>query len=149
MRSIMSALLVAATIAPACAETKAIADGAAEIELAKMQGTWVRTVETDDGKVKLVKEHKGNWTSLTIYDSKGNVVAAKKSEFRLEQTGKVRIFTFFNNVITAGPQQGRVDKTPKSYIYRISDDTFYEVNGMLVGDGDEPISFAWRRVKAL
>lgn len=116
-------------------------------ELADVQGKWERIMKTDGVAFKVVKEHKGNETTVTILDSKGAVVVAKKSEFRLEQTGKVRIFTFFNNVVTAGPQKGQTDQEPHAYIYRITGDTFIEVNGLLIGDGDEPVIFAWQRVK--
>ncbi len=116
-------------------------------ELADVQGKWERVMRTDGGIYKVVKEHKGNETTVTILDSNGADVVAKKSEFRLEKTGRVRIFTFFNNVITAGPQKGQTDKAPHSYIYRITGDTFVEVNGLLIGDDDEPVIFAWQRVK--
>ena len=84
---------------------------------------------------------------MTFLDAEGNVIAAKRSEFRVEQTGKVRIFTFFNNVISAGPQKGQTDNEPKSYIYRVNGDTFVEVNGLLMGDDAEPVAFTWERVK--
>lgn len=111
-------------------------------ELAGVQGKWERIMKADGGAFKVVKEHKGNETTVTILDFEGNVVVAKRSEFRLEQTGKVRIFTFFNNVITVGPDKGQMDKAPHFYIYRITGDTFVEVNGLLIGDGDEPVIFA-------
>lgn len=116
-------------------------------ELAEVQGKWERIMRTDNGAFKVVKVHQGNETTLTIFDSEGAVVVAKRSEFRLEYTGKVRIFTFFNNVITAGPDKGQTDKEPHSYIYRITGDTFIEVNGLLIGDEADAVVFAWQRVK--
>lgn len=124
-----------------------VAQAIAAKELAEVQGKWVRTMRTDSGTFKVVKEHRGSKTTVTILDWEGNVVTAKKSEFRLEQTGKVRIFTFFNNVITAGPQKGQTDEAPHSYIYRVTGDTFVEVNGLLIGDDAEPVAFTWKRVK--
>jgi hypothetical protein len=116
-------------------------------ELADVQKMWVRTMKTDGGTFRVVKEHKGNKTTVTFFDSEGTVVAAKRSEFRLENTGKVRIFTFFNNTTTAGPQKGQTNNEPRSYIYRVIGDTFVEVNGMLIGDDAEPLAFTWQRVK--
>jgi hypothetical protein len=152
MKTLLVTLLTISSFALACAAVplKPIeSDAESEIELAKVQGTWVRTIKTKDGTLKVVKVHKGNKTTLTYFDSKDNVLAAKSSEFRLENTGKVRIFTFVNNVVTAGPQKGQVDKGPHSYIYRITGDTFFEANGYLIGSGDEPVAFAWRRIKSL
>lgn len=114
-------------------------------ELAKVQGKWVRTMKTDSGTFKVIKEHQGNTTILTFFDSMGNVVAGKKSEFRLEKTGKVRIFTFFNNVVTAGPQKGQTDKEPQSYIFRVTEDSFFEIRGLLIGDDVEPVAITWKR----
>lgn len=123
-----------------------ISDVAAQ-ELAAVQGKWFRTVETDRGTFKIEKEHKGNTTILTITDAEGEMVEQKESEFRIETTGKARVFTFFNNVFTAGPNKGRKDDTPQSYIYRITDDTFAEIRGVLIGDGDRLAAFTWQRVK--
>lgn len=115
-------------------------------ELAKVQGKWVRTMRTDSGTFKVVKQHKGNETTVTFMDPEGSVVAAKKSEFRLEKTGQVRILTFFNNVVTAGPNKGQTNDEPHSYIYRVAGDSFFEVNGLLISDDAEPIVFKWKRV---
>ena len=133
-------------VAQAPPTSKASEATAAE-ELARVQGKWVRTIETENGTFKAVKEHKGNKTTVTFLDPEDNVVAAKRSEFRLEKTDKVRIFTFFNNVITAGPQKGQTDESQTSYIYRITGDTFFEVNGLLIGDDSDPVAFSWERVK--
>ena len=116
-------------------------------ELAAVQGKWGRTVNTDRGTFKIVKEHKGNKTTLTITDSEGEVVEQKESEFRLETTGNVRVFTFFNNLFTAGPNKGRKDDTPHSYLYRVTNDTFAEIRGVMIGDDDRLAAFTWKRVK--
>lgn len=121
-------------------------DAAAQ-ELAAVQGMWVRTVETDRGTFKIIKEHKGDKTTLTVMDSDGRIVEEKNSEFRLETPGKVRVFTFFNNVFTAGPNKGRTDDAPQSYVYRVTGDTFVEVRGLMVGDDERLSAFTWERVK--
>jgi hypothetical protein len=123
-------------------------DGAPdEAELAKVQGKWVRSVKTANGPVQIIKEHKGQKTTLQFMDANGNVVASKISEFRLEKTGRVRVFTFFNNVVTSGPQKGQVDKEKKSYIYRIEGDSFIEANGLLLDDEGPALVYQWKRVK--
>ncbi|MCS7469202.1 hypothetical protein NZK35_21325 [Stieleria sp. ICT_E10.1] len=116
-------------------------------DLAEVQGTWVRTVKTDAGTYTMTKEHRGNETTLTITSSDDRVVESKTSEFRLETTGKVRIFTFFNNRFTAGANRGRTANAPQSYIYRVTDDTFVEVRGMLIADDSKPAVVTWKRVQ--
>jgi hypothetical protein len=115
-------------------------------ELASVQGKWKRTVKTDGGILTLVKEHVGNKTTLSILDPNDGILAVKSSEFRLELDGKVRVFTYFNNLFTAGPQAGQADKAFKSYIYRVHGDTFFEIHGMLKGDSGPPTVFTWQRV---
>lgn len=146
MRTIVLALLAMAAVGSARAEAPPKAEASDMAELAAIQGKWVRTVRNDIGTFKFVKEHVGNSTTVTIFDADGNVVAAKKSEFRLEKTDKVRIFTFFNNVFTAGPQAGQTSKEPQSYIYRVTDGTFVEVIGLLVGDDQVPTVITWSRL---
>jgi hypothetical protein len=116
-------------------------------ELAKVQGKWVRIITASGETYTVIKEHKGNKTTVRWLDPDGNVVAAKKSEFQLEQTDTARIFTFFNNVVTAGPQKGQTDNSPTSYIYRVVGDTFVEVNGLMIDDDTQPVVFTWKRVK--
>lgn len=116
-------------------------------ELAKVQGKWYRNVETKRGKFKIIKDHKGNLTTLTVLDANSRIVEEKQSEFRLEITDKVRVFTFFNNVFTSGPNKGRIEDEAKSYIYRISDHTFVEIRGMLVNVDEPAGAFTWRRLE--
>lgn len=135
------------SVKPDEAAATSTASEAENDDLAAVQGKWVRTVETDRGTFKIVKEHKGNQTTLTVTDSDGQIVEEKKSEFRLERTDTVRIFTFFNNEFTAGPNKGRTDNAPQSYIYRVTGDTFVEVRGLMIGDDDRLAAFTWERLK--
>ncbi|MEW4490815.1 hypothetical protein AB1L42_22225 [Thalassoglobus sp. JC818] len=125
----------------------ATADKAAADDLAAIQGKWVRTVETNRGTFQILKVHNGNTTTLTITDSNGRVIEEKKSEFRLERTDNVHIFTFFNNAFTAGPSKGRSDNAPQSYIYRVTNDSFIEVRGIMIGDNSPLSAFTWKRLK--
>lgn len=117
-----------------------------DAEAAKVQGRWRRTVKTDRGTFEYVKEHRGNVSTLTIRDADGKILAAKKSTFRLEAAGKVRIFTFFDNVFTAGPHKGQTDAAAHSYVYRVTGDKFFEVNGLLADDIVEPSAIVWERI---
>ncbi|MEM8672127.1 MAG: hypothetical protein AAGG48_31715 [Planctomycetota bacterium] len=122
-------------------------EGANAKELAAVQGKWIRSVETDGGTFKILKEHFGNKTKLTVYGPKGKVFEEKTSEFRLEIRNNVRVFKFFNNRFTAGPNKGRMVKAPASYIYRVAGDTFFEIRGMLIGDDSAPSVTTWKRFR--
>lgn len=124
------------------------ANGDEPIELSKaVQGKWVRHQATANGPVKIVKEHKGQKTIVTAHDDKRNGIYSHESEFTIEQSGKVRIFTFFNRTITAGPNAGQKIREPSSFVYRVAENRFIEVHGVLDNGTDEPIMIIWDRVK--
>lgn len=117
-----------------------------------LQGTWERT-HVLPGQLgpqvgRVVKEVKGNRETVTVYDKDGKQTYAHAVEFRLERQGSVRVFTFFNREVTAGPTKGQKVTEASSYIYRLRDDTFEEVWGFLPGqEKRELLAAKWRRVK--
>jgi len=144
-RQITNFVLLASSLAFA---VSVAANGDEPIELSKaVQGKWLRHQATATGPVKIVKEHKGQNTIVTAYDDKRNVIYSHESEFKIEQSGKVRIFTFFNRTITAGPNAGQKLKDPVSFVYRIAENRFIEVHGILDGDSNAPNMIIWDRVE--
>jgi hypothetical protein len=57
------------------------------------------------------------------------------------------VLSYFNLVVTAGPQQGFHQPGTRSYAYRLDDETFTEVWGILEDDDTPPRMFTWRRIK--
>ena len=140
-------LLTSAVVQAEEASQKSTAQDREAQELAAVQGTWFRTVKTDQGEFTFMKEHAGHTTTLVITDANGEIVEEKRSEFELNTNGPVRIFTFSNNVFLAGPNRGRVAPAPHSYIYRVVGNTFYEFRGLLT-DQNEPVNvITWKRAK--
>lgn len=137
---ILGGLLILAATLPASADDE---------DMERVQGRWQRLVKDSDGKtIRVEKFHKGNTTILTAKDEDGKVVYSHTSEFTLERAGKIRIFTYFNVVIAEGPNRGAAGDERHSYIYRVGDDRFVEVHGMLIGqEADEPSMIVWDRVK--
>ncbi len=131
-------LTLAAVGATGDEQAKAVSD---------VQGRWVRKQATPMGEVTLVKEHKNATTTLTATDAAGNVLYAHVSDFSVEDAGKVRIFTFFNRLITAGPGKGHVAKEPVSFVYRVSNDRFIEAYGLLADDPSPPRMIVWERMQ--
>jgi len=121
---------------------------AVEKELAKLQGTWELTRRAGNRTMRSIKVINGNKTTLTRYTEDGDVFWAHTSEFRLTITGKVRVFTFFNLEVTAGPSKGAKTEQRSSFIYRVDDDSLAEARGLLVDQGEEePRLVIWKRVK--
>lgn len=144
-RQITNLVLLASSLAFAMSVA---AYGDEPIEPTKaVQGKWVRHLNTATGPVKVVKEHNGQRTIVTGYNDKLNVIYSHESEFKVEQSGKVRIFTYFNRTITAGPNAGQKIKEPVSFVYRVAENRFIEVLGVLDGDTNAPNMIIWDRIK--
>lgn len=123
-------------------------------DLEALQGTWERAQVLPEpagqpaqgGRV--VKVVKGNRETVTTYDRSGAETYAHAVDFRLERQGDVRVFTFFNREVTAGPSKGLKVAEPSSYIYRVRGDGFEEVWGFLPGqEGRELLAARWKRVR--
>lgn len=115
--------------------------------VAEVQGRWTRQQATPEGPVTFVKEHKGNSTTLTAFNAAGKPLYGHASDFTIE-LGQVRVFNFFNRLITAGAGAGQVAREPpQSFIYRIHENRFLEVHGMLKDDPLPPRVIVWERVQ--
>ena len=110
-------------------------------------GAWERTVTTPQGPYRFVKSHLDGKTRLHVTGPDGTVVESKTSEYRVSETEAVRAFTYFNNVVTAGPNAGRRVPGESLYIYRIEGDRFYEIHGLLKSDEDPVQVIVWERVQ--
>ena len=144
MRTLAASILIlVAAIAPA------VAQDTKDDELDAVQGKWVRTLEGEEAvnAERAVKEIKGNKETITYYRKDGELFSQWTVDFKLEKTAKVRLFTWQNLVGTNGQGKGRLVKGPVSYIYRVTDDTFVEIQGLLIGQSTKPAMRVWKRVK--
>ena len=117
-------------------------------DLHAMQGRWTREFTNRQGAVfRGEKTIDGNRDSVTELDANGNRVYAHICTFELKIDGKVRILTFSNVAVTAGPNLGARIPGPRSFIYKLDGDTMYEIWGLLDGDTGPPLIYAWKRIK--
>jgi hypothetical protein len=122
--------------------------GRAQDKVASVEGKWERRYKDEAGNsFHVVKQHQDGQTTLTTYNEKGEVVSQHKSQYKLRKTDEVRVFTYSNIEVTEGPAKGQKSAGPFSYVYRIQDDSFYEVWGVLQGDSSTPTIIVWTRVK--
>lgn len=112
----------------------------------EVQGQWVRSVNTAQGPVRVIKEHLGQKSTVTAYDGQGNVLYAHQSEFLIEPSGQLRIFKHFNRTIIAGPGAGQKTNDSGAYVYRVTNNQFIEVHGLLEDQTDKPGMMVWERV---
>ena len=130
------------------AVTPFVADDDSAAEMKRLEGRFERTFTNGAGTVfRVVKDVANGQSNVATYDDAGNVVESHQSQFKVEKRGPVRVFSFFNVVVTAGPNKGHTLLETNSFIYRIEGDTIIEAWGLLENDPNAPRMFAWRRVK--
>lgn len=134
-------------LAVSLAGTTLLADDGLERDLQNLQGTWQRMGATIDGqRIMVRKVVTGNSEIVKYTDEQGTVLREHQADFRLELSGRARLFTYFNLLVTEGPSKGERRAEPSSYIYRLDADTFTEVHGMLVDDKSAVKMSTYKRV---
>ncbi len=120
---------------------------AAQADLARLRGKWEMTVRTTNGLIRSVQTIDGTTSTVDRYDGNGQLTQSHTAHFKLQVTDQVRVLTFFDLEVTAGPAKGRKFKGPLSYIYVVTPDTFVEARGLMVDQKDGPPSLlVWKRV---
>ena len=118
-------------------------------DASQLQGTWEQRPEEGPAatpRQRVVKQVSGDTETVTTYAADGRVMSAHTAKIRLERRVDVPVYTFYDRRITAGPEQGRSDAAPRSYVYRLRGDEFDEVWGLLPGQEQrEVVVKRWRR----
>src|SRR5262245_52080945 len=123
------------------------ADDNAE-ELKRMQGRFERAFTNQAGTLfRAVQDIDGDQSTVMTYDDVGNVVAAHTATIKVEKRGPIRVLSFFNLTVTAGPDKGYKELGTSSYIYRFNGEIFSEAWGLLEGDDSPPRILYWKKIK--
>jgi hypothetical protein len=121
-------------------------DNAAEMK--RMEGRFERFFQNAAGTTfRVYKEVIGDQSTVTTFDDVGNVIESHTSTVKIEKRGPVKVYSFFNLMVTAGPNKGHVEPGTNSYIYRDDGETVTEAWGLLEGDPNPPRMFRWKRIK--
>lgn len=136
-----------AAAAPKPADTKSSQDDELAADLASLQGTW-ELVTGKEAKgiatTRSVKTIKGNQETVRRYRlPSGELSSERTVEFTLSRSGGVRVFTFF--------PVGGLSQDRRSYVYRVDQDDFYDVPGLLSGEQFDnyqvlPKVWHWKRI---
>jgi hypothetical protein len=144
--AVVSLTLVALCSCPAMADDARKAGVADQLSAAEqIRGAWVRYRDTAEGRYTTIKEHFGDHTVVTTYDPQMKPVESHRSEYRVDEGGKVPTYLYRNRTVLVGPSAGAKDNRELTYLFRIEGDTFYEVHGMLPGDSGRPSLITWER----
>jgi hypothetical protein len=140
-------VLLAASLVTVAA-SRGFADEWSDAELKRIEGRYERTVFNQAGTMfRVVKEVVGDAEIVTNYDDVGNVIDSHRASIKVEKRGSVRVFSFFNAVVTHGANKGATQAGTNSYVYRCDNDTFVEAWGMLEGDPNRPRMNIWQKIK--
>ena len=139
-------LLLCALLVPAHA-----AEADLKADLAKIQGKWKSTVTYDEKSSEWTMIIKGSKATLIISSRDGEQVFKGEFDFKLEQHGKFRAFTYSNLKHLSGSKEGETELTEgknRSSIYKIGDSSTFSTIGGLRDDYDEPqILVRWQKTK--
>jgi len=144
-----ASLGLASLAATAQAQDKKPEDDVLAQDLKLLQGKWEMLHVLDEAgepKLRSVKDIEGNRETLRRYDVKtGKLLREHTVEFALARSGEVRVFTFY--AVGGDPKQGQ------SFVYKVDNEYFYDVPGLLQGDTyrnyqETPTVWRWKKVKA-
>jgi hypothetical protein len=147
----MLALLLAPT---ARSEDRTAGPGHKDDDVKTLQGRWQRKLVPKDvdahGGSRAVKAISGDRETVTYFDESGQSVYATTADFKLEQAGPVKIYTYSNLKVTQAKEGGtEAPQGNVSYIYRVEGDQYYEAHGLLTTSpaGSKPRVVEWQRLK--
>jgi hypothetical protein len=137
------AVLISGAALPAADEPS----DAVRRDLAELRGKWEMTVRTKDGILRSVQTIDGTASTVDRYDARNELLESHTAKFKLQITDQIRVFTYFDLEVTAGPRKGLGFKGPLSFIYTLDRDSFVEARGLLANQEDgEPRLLVWKRV---
>ena len=118
-------------------------------DLARLQGKWEATVTTADGGSTWTLGVTGNKSTLLIATESGDVVFNAKLDFKLEQHGSFRAYTYSNLKNLTGDSDGEpalTDGKTKSSLYKFTGSEFTSIGGFREDDNDKPLLITWKKV---
>ncbi|MDF1745560.1 MAG: hypothetical protein P1V19_17810 [Gimesia sp.] len=124
------------------------AEPAPEEDYQILQGKWTRSDQDSKGSPLRVEQEISNKISkVSMYDRNGKLLHSHQAKFRLQRMREVSLFTYFDLEVLEGPNKGRKQKTPVTFVYRIKDNRFIQVEGILKGDKIPTRLITWWKVK--
>ena len=124
------------------------AESSLKDDLAKWQGKWKAAVTTDEGSSIWTLEVKGNKSTLLIESKTGDEIFKGELDFKLEQHGSFKAYTYSNLKNISGGRERPLRLTggeTKSSLYRFDSDTLTTISGFRADDDDKPALIKWEK----
>jgi hypothetical protein len=128
------------------------AKGGGRQDVAALQGRWEQLPEEPgpgSPRQRVLKDVNGETEVVTTFDADGRPIQSQTAKFRLSRVGGVPIYTFSGARVTAGAGEDsdKPSSAPRSYIYKLRGNDFYEVWGLLPGQEEREVMVRhWKRV---
>jgi hypothetical protein len=124
------------------------AEPAPEEDYQILQGKWVRNDQDSKGSPLRVEQVFSKTISkVSIYDRNGKLLHSHQAKFRLQRMFDVCLFTYFDLEVLEGPNKGRQQKKPVTFVYRVRDSRFIQVEGILKADKTPTRLLIWWKGK--
>lgn len=132
-------LLFFVLITPALA-----AEPAPEEDYRSVAGKWTRNDTAGTGApLQVEQEIIGKKSIVRVFDLNGKLVHEHQAQFRLQRMEEVNVFIYFDLEVTAGPNKGKRQPQPRSFAYRIRNNQFIQIEGLLKNDPSQPRFLIW------
>lgn len=124
------------------------AEPAPEEDYQILAGKWVRNDQDSKGApLRVEQEISHKISKLRVYDKNGKLVHAHQAKFRLQRMSDANLFTYFDLEVLEGPNKGKRQKAPRSFVYRVKQNQFIQVEGILNDDKTPLRLLVWWKSK--
>ncbi|MEQ8634062.1 hypothetical protein [Gimesia maris] len=124
------------------------AEPAPEEDYELISGIWVRNDHDAKGSpLRVEQELTRDFSKVTVYDRLGRRIHHHQAKYRLQRMDDASLFIYYDLEVLEGPNKGRKSPAPQSFIYRVKDDRFIQVEGILNGDKLSPKLMIWWKNK--
>ena len=142
MRTLLSVSLVVALTAIGTA-----AEPTADVVHKQALGKWVAAFNEEGNSYRLVKDIGQETETYSIFEN-DELVQQWVVKIKIEIVNGICNFTYWDGRLTVGEDKGEtIFEKPRSYIFKIHDDKWYEALAMVVTDREEPVLRVYQRVE--
>lgn len=139
MRLIHTLPVLLLIVAPALA-----AEPAPEADYQELTGKWTRNDQAGNGSpLQVEQEIVGKRSIVRVFDLDGKLVHSHQAKFTLKRMSEINVFTYYDLEVTAGPNKGKRQPQPRSFVYRIRKNQFIQIEGILKDDPTPPRLLIW------
>lgn len=112
-----------------------------------LEGKWVRNEQAGNGApLRIEQELSQKVSKLRVFDSNGTLIHAHQAKFGLQRMSDANLFTYYDLEVLVGPNKGKIQKAPRSFIYRVKQNQFIQVEGVLHEDKTPLRMTVWWKV---